>query len=76
MTSKNRIHCDMRKLRLAAGEQSGVEITAAGAAALIVVSTRAWLRWENNHKTVPVGVIRRFCAVTGLNPQTWIPQHD
>lgn len=70
--SPTRTRIDLRALREAAEEKMGVGITVGQAAEMVLVSRRAWQRWENDGKTMPVGVIKRFCACTGLNPSEWI----
>lgn len=72
----NRVRVDLRALREAAEVIVGVEITLGRAAEIVLVSRRAWQRWENADKTVPRGVVQRFCACTGLNPADWLPEEN
>lgn len=74
--NNNRIRIDLCALREAAAGKVGVGIGIAEAADMVLVSRRAWQRWENEHKTVPRGVIKRFCACTGLNPADWLPEEE
>jgi hypothetical protein len=67
----SRIRVSLKALREAAGVP-----TASDASALVLVNRRSWLRWENGDKPVPVGVIKRFCAITGLDPDQWIPKEE
>ena len=76
MTPPNRVRADLRAMREAAEQIKGEALTVSMAAEMMLVSRRAWQRWENDGKTVPVGVIKRFCACTGLDPKDWIPDHD
>lgn len=72
----NRVHVDLRALREAAEQRLGVGITPDMAAEMVVVSRRSWQRWENSGKSIPTGVITRFCACSGLDPKEWIPAKE
>ena len=74
--SPTRTRIDLRALREAAEQKMGVGITIGQAADMVLVSRRAWQRWENDDKTIPVGVIKRFCACTGLDPAQWLAEDD
>lgn len=75
MSPPNRIRIDLQALREAAEQKLGTGLTVGMAAEMVLVSRRAWQRWENDGKSVPTGVIKRFCACTGLDPNEWLP-HD
>lgn len=72
----NRTRIDLRAMREAAEGKLGVGIGIAEAADMVLVSRRAWQRWENENKTIPTGVVKRFCACTGLNPTDWLPEGE
>lgn len=74
--SLTRTRIDLRALREAAEQKMGVAITVGQAADMVLVSRRAWQRWENDGKTMPVGVIKRFCACTGLESSDWIKEEE
>jgi hypothetical protein len=72
--SPNRVRIDLRALREAAEQKIGTAITIGQAADMVLVSRRAWQRWENDNKTIPTGVVKRFCACTGLDPAQWLAE--
>lgn len=74
--SPNRVRIDLRALREAAEQKIGTALTIGQAADMVLVSRRAWQRWENDGKTIPAGVIKRFCACTGLDPAEWLPEGE
>lgn len=76
MTNTNRVRIDLRSLREAASVKLAHTITIYKAADMVLVSRRAWQRWENENKTIPTGVVKRFCACTGLNPTDWLPEGE
>jgi hypothetical protein len=76
MTTSSRVSIDLRALRAAAEAVIGVEISIGRAAEIVLVSRRAWQRWEHTDKTVPRGVVQRFCACTGLDPDAWLPKEN
>lgn len=69
-----RVHIDLKALRETAERHLGTPVPPHVAADMVIVARRSWQRWENEGKSVPVGVIKRFCAVTGLDAHDWIPQ--
>lgn len=73
---KSRLHIDLTALRAAAEQKIGTPVTPTIAAEMVLVSRRAWQRWENDNKTVPVGVVKRFCLVAGLDYTNWIPKGE
>jgi hypothetical protein len=74
MNFPNRVRINLCALREAASEKLSYVVTVHIAADMVLVSRRAWQRWENDGKSIPVGVIKRFCANTGLNPADWIAE--
>lgn len=67
---------DLAALRMAAEEKLGKPISPTTAAEMVLVSRRAWQRWENANKSVPLGVIKRFCLVAGLEAADWIAEEE
>jgi hypothetical protein len=74
MNLPNRVRINLCALREAASDKLSYIVTVHIAADMVLVSRRAWQRWENDGKSIPVGVIKRFCANTGLNPADWIAE--